>query len=64
MGSAIKEHRSKTPIMVHVLSGKVLFSVDDVPHELTSGDVLALAANISHAIFGIEDSLIRLSISH
>jgi quercetin dioxygenase-like cupin family protein len=57
----IKEHRSKFPITVHVLSGKILFTVGEKKFTLKAGDLIALEPNVMHELLAYEDSVARLT---
>lgn len=62
-GHEMKEHQAPGAIMVQVLSGKIKFSVGSDVQILNSLDMIALDANIPHALNALEDSIIRLSLS-
>lgn len=49
--------------MVQVLSGKIEFSVGSDVQILNSLDMIALDANVPHALNALEDSIVRLSLS-
>lgn len=62
-GSMMKEHKAPYGITVQVLAGKIEFSVRNDIEILNSLDMVALDANISHALKALEDSIVRLSLS-
>ncbi|WP_169941946.1 cupin domain-containing protein [Campylobacter sp. RM15925] len=62
-GHEMKEHQAPGAIMVQVLSGKIEFSVGSDVQILNSLDMIALDANIPHALNALEDSIVRLSLS-
>ncbi|QKF91880.1 cupin domain-containing protein [Campylobacter sp. CCUG 57310] len=62
-GHEMKEHQAPGAIMVQVLSGKIKFSVGSDVQILNSLDMIALDANIPHALHALEDSIVRLSLS-
>lgn len=61
-GHEMKEHKTAFPIVVHLLSGRVDFSVDSNTLELHEGAILTLAPNVPHSIFASENSTIRLTL--
>ncbi len=62
-GEIMKEHKAPGAIVVQVLNGKIWFEVEGNKHEFKSGDMLALDAKVPHSLGGLEDSIIRLSLS-
>ncbi|HEU5341611.1 cupin domain-containing protein [Edaphobacter sp.] len=62
-GAHIKEHHADGTISVHVLKGKVRFSVAGKPHELGAGNLFTLAASIRHDVEAVGDSAFLLTIS-
>lgn len=61
--STMKEHKAPFAIHVQVLSGKIWFEVENKKLELNALDMISLAPNVPHSLAGIEDSIIRLSLS-
>lgn len=61
--SIMKEHKAPGDIVVQVLEGKIWFEVEGRREEFKKGDMLALDANIPHSLGGLEDSILRLSLS-
>lgn len=59
----MKEHKAPGAIVVQVLKGKIWFEVEGQRYEFESGDMLALDAKIPHSLGGLEDSIIRLTLS-
>lgn len=59
----MKEHKAPGNIVVQILTGKIWFEVEGQKYEFQSGDMLALDALIPHSLGGLEDSIIRLSLS-
>lgn len=59
----LKEHKAPGEIVVQVLQGKIWFEVQGEKNEYKSGDMLWLEALIPHSLGGLEDSVIRLSLS-
>lgn len=62
-GAIMKEHQAPGDIMVQILRGRVEFSVESEVVILDELDMIALDANVKHALLACEDSVIRLSLS-
>lgn len=61
--SIMREHKAPFAIHVQVLSGKIWFEVQGQKLELNTLDMISLEANVPHSLGGLEDSIIRLSLS-
>ena len=61
-GQVLKEHKTKYPIVVHVLEGEINFGVEDLIHTMKSGGIISLEGNVAHDLTAIQDSVIRLSL--
>lgn len=61
--SIMREHKAPFAIHVQVLSGKIWFEVQGQKLQLNTLDMISLEANIPHSLGGLEDSIIRLSLS-
>ena len=59
----MKKHKTKYPITVMILKGKIIFSVNDNPQTMEQGDIISLEGNILHELEAIEDSVVHLSLS-
>ncbi len=59
----MKEHNAPSAIVVQILQGKIWFEVNGERYEFESGDMLSLDAKVPHSLGGVEDSIIRLSLS-
>lgn len=59
----MKEHKAPGAIKVQVLLGKIWFEVDGQKQNLQKGDMICLDAQIPHSLGGLENSIIRLSLS-
>lgn len=57
----IKEHSSKFPITVQVLSGHISFLVGSQEFNMKSGDLITLKPNVMHELMAQEDSIARLT---
>ncbi|ALV24329.1 Cupin domain-containing protein [Campylobacter iguaniorum] len=62
-GSFMDKHKAPGDIIVHVLSGAIIFDVSGHETQLNAFDMISLDANIEHSLRALEDSIIRLSLS-
>ncbi|MBZ9778124.1 cupin [Psychroflexus sp. CAK8W] len=62
-GQVLKEHKSKFPIVIHVVDGAIDLGVEKVTHKLNKGGIIALKANVHHDLSALKDSVIRLTLS-
>lgn len=56
------EHRSPFPILVQVMSGRLLFRVDGVEHDLRPGGLIHVPANVTHELEAVDPTRVMLSI--
>lgn len=61
-GKVIPLHKAPGEITVQCLEGRVGFTVGETTHELTAGHLLYLAAGEPHALKGIEDSSVLVTL--
>jgi len=61
-GERHSKHHVPGEITVQCLEGRIIFEVEDVPHELKAGQMLYLAGGQPHCVQGIEDSSVLLTI--
>ncbi len=61
-GKEIPSHTVPGPITVMCLAGSVAFTAHGVTHELKSGDFLYLETGEPHALRGIQDSAVLVTI--
>ena len=61
-GQEIPPHKTKGPITVQCLQGKVVFAVGDIENEMLPGDWLYLEGGQVHSLRGIEDSALLVTI--
>ncbi len=59
----MKEHKAPGAIVVQILKGHIWFEVEGERYEFKSGDMLSLDAQVPHSLGGLEDSIIRLTLS-
>jgi quercetin dioxygenase-like cupin family protein len=61
-GKTLPSHKAPGEITVQCLEGKVEFSVEDSPRELTAGALLYLEASVPHAVRAIDDSSVLVTL--
>ena len=61
-GVVMKEHRSPFPILVQVLSGRILFRVDGEEHDLRTGGAIHVNGDIPHELEATEPPHVLLSL--
>src|SRR5690242_6542965 len=61
-GREIAEHQAKGEIVVHCLEGKVAYTAFGKTHALEAGKLLYLPTGELHAVQGIEDASLLLTI--
>jgi quercetin dioxygenase-like cupin family protein len=61
-GKNIPPHQVSGPITVQCLEGRVTFTVGEQQQELAAGDFLFLSGNERHAVVGIADSSLLVTI--
>lgn len=60
-GQFMKEHKAPLPIVVHLLTGEIVFGVPGKSKLLKAGSILSLDANVMHQLTAREDSVVRLT---
>lgn len=55
-GQSVAKHNAKERVLIVVRSGRVLFTVEDQPFELTSEQLLWMEPLENHSIEALEDS--------
>lgn len=61
-GAALREHRAPVPILVTVVSGRVLFRVDGIEYDLSAGGAIHVAASEPHELEAVEASHVLLTL--
>ena len=61
-GKEIPSHKASGEITVQCLEGRVAFTVEGKTQELTTGQLRYLSAGQSHAVKGIEDSSLLVTL--
>lgn len=63
-GGKLQDHTAPGPITIHVLKGKMNVSVEGRSQVLAEGGLISLAPGVVHAVEGVEDGAILLTIAH
>lgn len=61
-GKIISFHKAPGEVIVHCLEGRVAFTAEDRTQELTVGQLLYLNAGVLHALKGIEDTSLLVTL--
>ena len=61
-GAALEEHTAPGPITIQVLRGRFAVSIAEEEHDAATSDLLALGANVRHAVRAVEDGAFLLTI--
>lgn len=62
-GQLMKEHKAPAAITIMILDGSIKFTYNQHDYELFKGDILTLEAEVKHSLLGLENSIIRLTLS-
>jgi len=62
-GQVMKEHKSRFPIIIQVLSGKIDLGIEGIIHPMASGEIIALEGNVLHDLTALKNTIIRLTLS-
>ncbi len=60
-GARLHEHRTKGPLTVQVISGRISFAAAGTPHEVAPGVMFALDREVLHSVEALEDSVLLLT---
>lgn len=61
-GARLDEHRTRAPITVQVIDGKIALVVEGERSELAAGSILAIDRELSHAVEALSDSAFILTV--
>ncbi|UNK71690.1 cupin domain-containing protein [Microbacterium sp. H1-D42] len=61
-GAVMREHRAPVPILVQVISGRVLFRVGDSEYDLTAGGAIQVPAGILHELEAVDPAHVLLTL--
>jgi len=53
-GQGLSEHMAPFDAMVYVLDGKAVITIGGKPHDVSTGEMIIMPANISHALHAEE----------
>ncbi|MGF2950267.1 cupin domain-containing protein [Microbacterium alcoholitolerans] len=59
-GAVMREHRAPVPILVQVISGRILFRVGGSEYDLTAGGAIQVPAGVLHELEAVEDAHVLL----
>ena len=59
----MKEHKTSSPIIAHLLKGELIFGVNGSQQHLKQVNIIALAGSITHNLTATKDSIVSLSLS-
>lgn len=62
-GQEMKEHKTPFPIVVHLVEGRIDFSVSGEVLNLAKGDLVALDGGVPHSLDALEESIVRLTLT-
>ena len=57
-GSRLPVHQHRQEQIAHIVSGRMIMTVDGVPHELSAGQSIYLPSNVPHGVETLEDTLV------
>lgn len=61
-GKQLPPHRVEGEITVQCLEGRIAFEADGTEHEMSQGHMLYLAGGATHALRGLEDASVLVTI--
>lgn len=61
-GAVMREHRAPVPILVQVVSGRILFRVDGAEYDMTAGGGIQVSASVPHELEAIEPAHLLLTL--
>ncbi len=60
----LKAHRTDGEVTIHALSGELVVTLEDGPRVVTGGQLLSLAADVTHSVRATKASEMLLTICH
>jgi quercetin dioxygenase-like cupin family protein len=63
-GGRLHDHSAPGPITIHVVRGSMNVTVEGASQVLGSGEMIALAPGVEHAVESVEDGAFLLTIAH
>lgn len=61
-GQELTEHTAARPAIVQLVSGRIRLDLDGDPVELRPGSWVRMAANVKHAVYAIEPTVMLLTL--
>jgi len=62
-GTKISEHQAAGPLILHVLSGSVIFRTGGRAPTVAAGELIVLEAAIDHEVYAVEESVVLLTLA-
>lgn len=59
-GQKLETHLAPAEVMVNVLSGEIVFKMNDVSNTLRQGDFLLMGADVPHSVEALTDAKVLL----
>ncbi len=63
-GTQLPRHHAKGSLALQVLDGRAIVTLLESSFDLRSGQMLAIARGVSHAVLAIEDCALLLTVAH
>ena len=62
-GQMMKEHKAPFPILIHIVEGEIEFGIKGTSQLMTTGDIIALEADVQHDLKANKNTIVRLTLS-
>lgn len=63
-GGGLRDHRTRNPISVQALRGRIVFATEEgAREELTEGQLVTLSGGVTHSVEALEDSVMLLTVA-